>query len=91
MVGNNYMVTQPASEERARRVILHGQAMVRLIESIDMLLTNSGNWRESLLLKAPFNLVIEEMDKPPTDSTWLEFSLLQPRWCRMTHWVWPVL
>jgi hypothetical protein len=26
--------------------------MVRLIESVDVLLTNSGSWRETLLLKA---------------------------------------
>ena len=33
-------------------VVTQGRAMVRLIESIDVLLANSGSWRETWLLKA---------------------------------------
>jgi len=35
-----------------QRVITQGRAMVRLIEAADVLLANSGSWRETLLLKA---------------------------------------
>ena len=39
------------ADERKQNVIAQGRAMVRLIESIDVLLANSGSWRESLLLR----------------------------------------
>jgi len=45
------MATNRTPDEIRQRVIAQGRAMVRLIESIDVLLTNSGSWRESLLLR----------------------------------------
>ena len=40
-----------SADERKQNVIAQGRAMVRLIESIGVLLANAGSWRESLLLR----------------------------------------
>ena len=45
------MATRSASDELEQRVVAQGRAMVRLIEAIDVLLENSGSWRETALLK----------------------------------------
>jgi hypothetical protein len=50
------MSTHPTPEQAQQRMIVQGKAMVRLLESIDVLLTNSGSWRETWLLKATRSL-----------------------------------
>ena len=39
------------AEKAARRTIVQGRAMVRLIDATTILLANSGGWHETLLLK----------------------------------------
>jgi hypothetical protein len=46
------MNIQPTPEQTQQRTIVQGKTMVGLIESIGMVLTNSGSWRETGLFKA---------------------------------------